>query len=200
MHSHNAGRQFISFIVMSCLALFSPGLVFSQSASSTPAAPNAPPPGGDPWPRQLTYQGAKISVYQPQLESWTGNLLTAYTAVTIMAGKAQQLGYGVIWFTAHTEVDKVNRVVTLFDFRLTKQKFPSLPNNGSAYTAADGGPFVGTLDLTTGVITPIVTGLSNPGGMMFVDTSQQDVDPDHGPRGPGGSGGDVCQDNGHGPQ
>jgi hypothetical protein len=136
MHSHNAGRQFISLIVMSCLALFSPGLVSSQSASSTPAALNAPPPGGDPWPRQLTYQGAKISVYQPQLESWTGNLLTAYTAVTIMAGEAQQLGYGVIWFTAHTEVDKVNRVVTLFDFRLTKQKFPSLPNNGSAYTAA----------------------------------------------------------------
>jgi hypothetical protein len=44
---------------------------------------------------------------------------------------------------------------------------------GTAFTAADGGPFVGTVDLTTGVVTPIVTGLSNPGGMMFVDTSQQ---------------------------
>jgi hypothetical protein len=44
---------------------------------------------------------------------------------------------------------------------------------GSAYTAADGGPFVGTLDLTTGVITPVVTGLSGPGGMVFVDTSER---------------------------
>lgn len=43
---------------------------------------------------------------------------------------------------------------------------------GTAFTAADGGPFVGTLDFTTGVITPIVTGLGNPGGMMFVDTSK----------------------------
>jgi hypothetical protein len=42
----------------------------------------------------------------------------------------------VIWFTARTEVDKVNRVVTLNDFHLTKQNFPSLPNNGSAYTGA----------------------------------------------------------------
>ena len=42
---------------------------------------------------------------------------------------------------------------------------------GTAYTAADGGPFVGALDLTSGIITPIVTGLSNPGGMVFVDTS-----------------------------
>ena len=45
---------------------------------------------------------------------------------------------------------------------------------GTAFTAADGGPFVGTVDFTTGVITPIVTGLTNPGGMMFVDTSKTD--------------------------
>ena len=47
---------------------------------------------------------------------------------------------------------------------------------GEAYTAADGGPFVGTIDLTTGIITPVVTGLGNPGGMVFVDTSKQDTD------------------------
>jgi hypothetical protein len=47
---------------------------------------------------------------------------------------------------------------------------------GTAYTAADGGPFVGTLDFTTGVVTPIVTGLVGPGGMVFVDTSKQDND------------------------
>jgi hypothetical protein len=72
---------------------------------------------------------------------------------------------------------------------------------GSAYTAADGGPFVGTLDTTTGVITPIVTGLSNPGGMMFVDTSKHDVDSDQGRGGIGGHDGadsDVCQDDDHG--
>jgi len=47
---------------------------------------------------------------------------------------------------------------------------------GSAYTAADGGPFVGTLDLTTGVVTPIVTGLSGPGGMVFVNTAPNAAD------------------------
>jgi hypothetical protein len=39
---------------------------------------------------------------------------------------------------------------------------------GSAYTAADGGPFVGTLDITSGVVTPVVTGLMSPGGLVFV--------------------------------
>jgi hypothetical protein len=59
---------------------------------------------------------------------------------------------------------------------------------GSVYTAADGGPFVGTVDLTTGVVTPIVTGLGNPGGMVFVDTSRHDVE--HFP----GNVGDACHD------
>lgn len=53
-------------------------------------------------------------------------------------------------------------------YKLTKSAF----SPGTAYTAADGGPFVGTLDFTTGVVTPIVTGLNGPGGMMYVDTTK----------------------------
>jgi hypothetical protein len=52
-------------------------------------------------------------------------------------------------------------------FALKKKAFAP----GTAYTAADGGPFVGTIDLTTGVITPVVTGLGSPGGLVFVDTT-----------------------------
>ncbi|HEV7966202.1 MAG TPA: hypothetical protein VGP19_01455 [Candidatus Acidoferrales bacterium] len=59
-------------------------------------------------------------------------------------------------------------------YKLSRNAF----SPGTAFTAADGGPFVGTLDFTTGVVTPIVTGLNGPGGMMFVDTSKHDGD-DH---------------------
>lgn len=52
-------------------------------------------------------------------------------------------------------------------FKLSRAAF----SPGQAYTAADGGPFVGTLDMTSGVVTPVVTGLRGPGGMEFVDTS-----------------------------
>jgi hypothetical protein len=47
---------------------------------------------------------------------------------------------------------------------------------GVAYTAADGAQFVGTIDLTTGIISPIVSGLGNPGGMVYVDTSKHEGD------------------------
>jgi hypothetical protein len=33
--------------------------------------------------------------------------------------------------------------------------------------------------MTTGVITPIVTGLGNPGGPVFVDTSKHDASGSH---------------------
>lgn len=59
-------------------------------------------------------------------------------------------------------------------YKLTTNAFAP----GTAYTAADGGPFVGTLNFSTGVITPIVTGLSGPGGLVFVDTSKQGQDRD----------------------
>jgi hypothetical protein len=57
-------------------------------------------------------------------------------------------------------------------FKLTRAGF--VP--GSAYTAADGGPFVGTVDLTSGIVTPVVTGIKNPGGLVYVDTSKQTAD------------------------
>jgi hypothetical protein len=50
---------------------------------------------------------------------------------------------------------------------------------GAAYTAADGASFVGTINLTSGLITPVVTGLGNPGGLVFVDTTKHDKDSDH---------------------
>src|SRR5262249_25881526 len=106
-------------------------------AQSTAAAAQADAPSGaDPWPRKMTVQGAALSIYQPQLESWTGNLLDAYAAVTIRTAGSAVTNYGVVWFTARTEVDKVNRVVTLADFSLTKQNFPTLANNGAAYKSA----------------------------------------------------------------
>jgi len=69
-------------------------------------------------------------------------------------------------------------------FALKKKAFAP----GAAYTAADGGPFVGTIDLTTGFITPIVTGLKNPGGLVFIDTSKHDRD------GAREEDGDSCRD------
>src|SRR5215469_4748392 len=120
--------------------LGSPPITVGQTAGSPPAgAPTAgtaaaPSSPNEPWPRQTTYQGATISIFQPQLESWTGNQIAARAAVRVKS--ASSTDYGVIWLSARTEVDKVNRTVTLLDVKITKQSFPTLPNNGTTYTTA----------------------------------------------------------------
>ena len=120
-------RVFMKQLLSCALVIFlaAPQAAFSQTSSAPPSAvqPNSAPLGGDPWPRQISGAGATILVYQPQVKSWLGNLLDAYAAVSIKTAGGQK-DYGVIWFTARTEVDKVNRVVTLEDSNPDQAKLP----------------------------------------------------------------------------
>ena len=137
-------NRLLACVLTVTIVLSSPAAADAQATQSAPAAaPSAPPQTkaakpsgtapsvptvpGDAWPRTTTYKGATISVFQPQVDSWTGNQLKAYAAVRIKTATKQDTDYGVIWFTARTEVDKVNRMVTLDRFGLTKQSFPPLP-------------------------------------------------------------------------
>jgi len=72
-------------------------------------------------------------MYQPQLEVWQGDELRAYATVSVVSKSNKTPKYGVLWFTAHTEVDKVNRQVTLDDFQITKVKFPTLKAKEAEY-------------------------------------------------------------------
>ncbi len=120
--------QAIAWVMTICLTLNSSALATGQVGGAADET--------DPWPRQFAGAGATIKVYQPQLDSWTGNSLTAYAAVAVKTQGSSDTTYGVIWFTAKTEVDKVNRLVTLDSVQVTKYKFPSLPNNGEQYAQA----------------------------------------------------------------
>ena len=137
-------EQSIAIVLVFAISLVSPGVTLGQSTPQAPAAPPAAKPAAapsapvpnDPWPRTLTYQGATITVFQPQVSNWIGNKLNAYAAVRVQTPGKTTTDYGVIWFSARTEVDKVNRMVTLEDFTLNKQSFPTIANNGSAYANA----------------------------------------------------------------
>ncbi len=123
--------QFIACLLAVSISVTAPGVAVAQT-STAKVAPDA----GEPWPRVVTAKGATISIYQPQVDTWSGNQLKAYAAVKVVTPGKKDTDYGVIWFSARTEVDKVNRVVTLDNFDITKQSFPTLPNNGASYASA----------------------------------------------------------------
>ena len=99
-----------------------------ENAKSVPSkqpqnAPKAPDGG---WPRELDRADEKILMYQPQLESWENDEVRAYAALSVIKQKDKRTKYGVVWFTARAEVDKVNRQVTLDNFKITKVQFPAM--------------------------------------------------------------------------
>ena len=89
----------------------------------------------EPWPRKATRGDETISMYQPQMEAWEGDMLRAYAALAVASKDNKTIKYGVVWFTARTEVDKVNRQVTLADFQITKVKFPTMETKEAEYQA-----------------------------------------------------------------
>jgi hypothetical protein len=74
-------------------------------------------------------------MYQPQVEAWEGDELRAYAALALASKTGKATRYGVVWFTAQTEVDKVNRQVTLDEFRITKVKFATMETKEHEYQA-----------------------------------------------------------------
>jgi uncharacterized protein (TIGR03000 family) len=88
-----------------------------------------------PWPRKIESDGETLTIYQPQVESWDKNLLTARAAVAVTTKASPQPTYGVVWFTSRTDVDREHAVVTLDDFKITKMNFPTAPDNEDALMA-----------------------------------------------------------------
>lgn len=80
------------------------------------------------WPRTFTSGVNAFTIYQPQVDGWKDNLVNLYCAVELKAGKESAAKYGVVWIQARTEVDKVNRLVTLDEAQITKVLFPAVPD------------------------------------------------------------------------
>jgi len=91
--------------------------------------------GNTPWPREATEGGRTYTVYQPQIEKWDGTRLHARAAVSVESQASPVQHFGVVWFSARADVDKVSRLVALADFRVDKVTFPSAPDR-----AAGSGP------------------------------------------------------------
>ncbi len=109
------------------------------------SAPRPPTKVDAPWPREVERGDEKIAMFQPQLEAWQGEELRAYAALSVAKkdsidnakenAKNNPPKYGAVWFTARTEVDKVNRQVTLDNFQITAVNFPTMKDREAEYKA-----------------------------------------------------------------
>lgn len=93
-------------------------------------------PADEGWPRRFAVGTNSVAVYQPQIEQWSGNSLSARAAIAITETQSKQPLYGVLWFSARAEIDKVNRLVTLSDFNVKKISLPMAPDKTTAFEVA----------------------------------------------------------------
>src|SRR5207249_5107004 len=131
-------------------ALVLPGLSGCMSAMPDGSSPTSNV-DVDPWPRQLTSGDHTFSVFEPQSGRSDQGSLSGRAAVVVESLVAPEPQYGVITFTARTEVDKEPRMVTLEDVTIAKADFPTAPDGGAVYLSAlrqalSGQPLTMALD------------------------------------------------------
>ncbi len=77
------------------------------------------------WPRQMDGEKAQIIMYQPQLESYSGDRLEARAAVSVTAKGETEPVFGAVWLEARVVTDKDTRMVSLESVKVTTAQFPS---------------------------------------------------------------------------
>ncbi len=78
----------------------------------------------DSWPREIKTKEARIVIYQPQVESFTGDILESRAAIAVTVKKSDGPVFGAAWFENRVSTDKDSRMVTLEELTVTDIKFP----------------------------------------------------------------------------
>ncbi len=86
------------------------------------------------WPRYYSTNGYDFAVYQPQINQWPSNYMEARLVVAVRPTGTTNETYGVVFLIARTEIDKVNRLVTLENVQITKVNFPTARSMQPQYT------------------------------------------------------------------
>ena len=78
----------------------------------------------DDWPREVLSSEGTITMYQPQIESYSGNSMKARAAVSIVPVGKEEPVFGAIWVTCRVLTDRPTRTVKLEEMEVRRIKFP----------------------------------------------------------------------------
>src|SRR2546427_3017635 len=120
-HSYNPVKALLRMLLAVCLmtATLPAAAQQARSASQSPPAPVSGAPG---WPREFQKNGARLIIYQPQLQVWQKyRVIIADTAISVTP-KGGQPTLGVVSWRANTIADLDKRMVVVKDIDLIKAR------------------------------------------------------------------------------
>ena len=77
------------------------------------------------WPREIDTDDLVITLYQPQLESFKGNILEGRMAVSVKPNEGDML-FAALWFSADMETDLELRTASLDGLQIPRVHFPGI--------------------------------------------------------------------------
>lgn len=80
------------------------------------------------WPREILVPEGKIIVYQPQLETFRDNKITARSAVSFTKKEETEPVFGVLWFSARVSTDRNARTIQILDVDVTDVRVHNEPD------------------------------------------------------------------------
>ncbi len=75
------------------------------------------------WPRDLNFKNGVVTIYQPQIETFTKNKLEARAALAVKE-KDKSPVFGAMWFTSRVVTDRDNHLVVFDELDVESLKFP----------------------------------------------------------------------------
>ena len=66
------------------------------------------------WPRQIDIPEGKIVIYQPDFDSFEGNILEGRSAISVTPTGKNEPVFGAFWFKCRVDTDSDERMVYLF--------------------------------------------------------------------------------------
>lgn len=78
----------------------------------------------DKWPKRFEHPKGTVIMYQPQLESFQGDKLTARAAVSVKKKEWKEPVFGAVWLSGHVLTDRDTRMATIDEVKVTDAKFP----------------------------------------------------------------------------
>jgi hypothetical protein len=102
----------------------------------------------DDWPREVLSSEGTITMYQPQIEWYSGDSLKARAAVSIIQTGKDEPVFGAVWVTCRVMTDRPTRTVKLEEMEVRRIRFPAGTEADTAKIAEDLEEVIPRSDLT----------------------------------------------------
>ena len=75
------------------------------------------------WPKVIPLEGFSITIYQPEIENFSGNTLNARSAFNVYDGRNLPV-FGAIWFRSQVHIDRAKNTVLYDNIQMVDVNFP----------------------------------------------------------------------------